>query len=94
MAFKLSDHIAYPPRGMRAPRAAAYLGMSESTFLGLVEEGKMPPPVKVRGMAIWDRQDLDDAFERMKPDRKSKPRNTVHQILGIEDDHDDDDRRS
>ena len=66
MAFKLSDQMAYPPRGMRAPRAAAYLGMSESTFLGLVGEGKMPLPVKVRGMAIWDRQDLDDAsFSRM-----------------------------
>jgi predicted DNA-binding transcriptional regulator AlpA len=86
---KLSDQMAYPPRGMRAARAAAYLGMSESSFLALVNDGLMPPPIKVRGMTIWDRHDLDDAFERMKPDRKSKPRNTVYEILGIEDRDDD-----
>src|SRR6266704_689160 len=35
-APKLADSLAYPPRGMRADRAAAYLGMSTSTFLRLV----------------------------------------------------------
>ena len=40
---KLQDHLAYPPRAMRAERAAAYLDMSTRTFLRLVDEGLLPP---------------------------------------------------
>jgi hypothetical protein len=36
-------------------------------ILGPVEDGTMPKPVRIRGMAIWDRHDLDEAFERLKP---------------------------
>ena len=35
---KLQDNFSYPPRAMRAERAAAYLSMSTSTFLALVKE--------------------------------------------------------
>jgi predicted DNA-binding transcriptional regulator AlpA len=53
----------YPPRALRAEHAAAYLAMSKASFLRLVEEETMPPGIKVRGMVVWDRHDLDDAFE-------------------------------
>jgi hypothetical protein len=39
--MKVQDSLAYPPRGLRASRVAAYLGMSENSFSNLVEEGKM-----------------------------------------------------
>ena len=55
MSEKLQDHLAYPPRAFRADRAAAYLSMSTSTFLKLVEEGAMPKGIKVHGMTMWDR---------------------------------------
>ena len=37
-AVKLQDSMAYPPRAMKADRAAAYLDMSRSKFLELGSE--------------------------------------------------------
>ena len=67
---------------MRADRAAAYLSMSQSAFLRLVEEGLMPKPVKIKGITTWDRFELDAAFENFKSDDPESG-NTMHQILGI-----------
>lgn len=66
MGRKLSDGLAYPPRAMRAEQAAAYLSISPSLFHEWVEEEKMPPPIKVRNVALWDRLELDAAFEDLK----------------------------
>jgi hypothetical protein len=77
---RTADGYSYPPRGMRAPRAAAYLDMSESSFLALVEDGIMPPAIKVKGMVIWDRHALDVAFDNLN---KPGPRNTIDALLGI-----------
>jgi predicted DNA-binding transcriptional regulator AlpA len=63
---KLQDHLAYPPRALRAERAAAYVGMSKTTFLRLVHDGDMPPGIKIAGMIMWDRLDLDAAIEDWK----------------------------
>lgn len=80
---KLQDHLAYPPRGMRASRAAAYLGMSESSFLSLVAEGVMPQPTRIKGMNIWDRLRIDAAFESLAPEQQDEPkrRNTMDALL-------------
>jgi len=85
---KIQDHLAYPPRGLRAPRAAAYIGMSETSFLHLVDEGVMPKPKRVKGMNIWDRYELDAAFESLAPEQRDEPkrRNTFDTILGIDTD--------
>jgi predicted DNA-binding transcriptional regulator AlpA len=56
---KLQDQMAYPPRLLRAERAAAYLGMGTSTFLRLVREGVLPKPKHVAGVVAWDRLALD-----------------------------------
>jgi predicted DNA-binding transcriptional regulator AlpA len=74
----------YPPRGMRLDRAAAYLDISESSFLRLVTEKELPPGIQIRGMTVWDRHELDAAFENWKAKRQGK-RNTVAEALGIED---------
>jgi predicted DNA-binding transcriptional regulator AlpA len=77
----LADSLAYPPRAMRADRAAAYLGMSTSSFLRLVGTS-LPNGVPIGGMIMWDRLDLDAAFENLKnPEPQSE--NTMHKILGI-----------
>jgi hypothetical protein len=47
-------------------RAAGYLAMATSTFLELVREGALPAGVKVRGMRVWDRFELDSAFDELK----------------------------
>lgn len=68
MTAKLHDHLSYPPRAMRAERAAAYLSISRSKFLELVEHGKLPKPVYIDGMVLWDRLALELAFEEMASD--------------------------
>jgi len=78
VANKLQDQIAYPPRGMRADRAAAYLGMSRSQFLTLVDKGTMPRPIKIGAMAVWDRFALDRAFEEL---REAESENTIDALL-------------
>lgn len=74
----------YPPRGMRCDRAAAYLDMSETSFLTLVKERELPQGTAIRGMVLWDRYELDAAFENWKAKRVKK-RNTVNEALGIPD---------
>jgi len=51
---------------MRAERAAAYLDISPTSFFRLVEDGVLPKPTKIRGMATWDRLDLDAAYDDLK----------------------------
>jgi predicted DNA-binding transcriptional regulator AlpA len=50
---------------MRADRAAVYFSVSRSTFLQWVDEGKMPQPVRINGVVLWDRLALDVAFEAL-----------------------------
>jgi predicted DNA-binding transcriptional regulator AlpA len=79
---KLADNLAYPPRAMRADRAAAYLSMSTSNFHRLVEEGLMPKAVKIKGIVTWDRLELDVAFDSFKNDDEGG-NNTMHKLLAI-----------
>lgn len=68
---------------MRADRCAAYLDMSKSKFLELVERGKLPKPVRIDGCRMWDRLELDDAFEQFKTEERNGKLNTVDMVLGI-----------
>jgi predicted DNA-binding transcriptional regulator AlpA len=84
-ADKLQDQLAYPPRAMRADRAAAYLAMVTSTFLELVKEGLLPKGVKVRGMRVWDRYELDGAFDELKAKSNAERCNPFEVRFGITD---------
>lgn len=86
MTEKLQDSIAYPPRTFRADRAAAYLSMATSTFLKLVQEGVLPKGIKVHRMTLWDRHELDAAFDRLKTEEADRKRNTVDMVLGLDKD--------
>jgi predicted DNA-binding transcriptional regulator AlpA len=66
---------------MRAEQAASYFGMSRASFLRLVDDGVMPAPVKVRAMSLWDRCDLDDAWECLKENDGEPNENTVDRRL-------------
>jgi predicted DNA-binding transcriptional regulator AlpA len=71
---KLSDTLAYPPRGMDVEHAAAYLGIGRTKFQELVEAGLMPKPVDLDGSPRWDRIDIDHAFEDLKQQRHDPAR--------------------
>lgn len=76
---KLADHLAYPPRLLRVERAAAYLAMSTSAFLRLVEEGVLPQPTRIHSIVAWDRHALDAACDSMAAGAAEE--NTVHRLL-------------
>jgi predicted DNA-binding transcriptional regulator AlpA len=73
VASKLADQLAYPPRGMDAERAAAYVGLGRTKFLEMVEDGRMPKPVRFEDeLPRWDRLELDAAFEDLKAKSKNR----------------------
>lgn len=51
------------PRGLSRTEAAAYIGVSPTLFDNLVRDGRMPPPKRINARTIWDRKELDRAFE-------------------------------
>ncbi|MDR3461466.1 MAG: hypothetical protein P4L76_04025 [Beijerinckiaceae bacterium] len=57
------------PVGLRLEGSAAYLSMSPSLFMRLVDEGLMPAPRQAKGALIWDADELLAAF-RLLPRKK------------------------
>jgi hypothetical protein len=58
---------------MRAERAAAYLDISRSKFLELVDADRLPKPKIIDGIRVWDRIGLEAAFGDF-PDRDDADR--------------------
>ncbi len=81
MTDKLADHLAYPPRALRAERAAAYLSMSTAMFLKLVDEGRLPKPKRLGGMVFWDRAKLDEFVEFFEGDDGADADNPFEKLL-------------
>jgi len=65
------DSIAYPPRGLSREEAARYIGVGATTFDRLVQEGRMPKPLRVGKRTIWDRLKIDAAFTDLGEDREN-----------------------
>lgn len=61
------------PRGLSREQAAAYLGISASTFDALVADGRMPKPKRINDRKVWDIRALDSAFERLPDTDAPKP---------------------
>lgn len=68
------------PRGLSRQQAAEYIGISASKFSQLVLENRMPKPKRIDGRIIWDKVELDDAFEAL-PNGEENP---WDQALGID----------
>jgi hypothetical protein len=45
--------------------AAAYISVSTTMFDTLVADGRMPPPKRINSRKMWDRHDLDRAFDAL-----------------------------
>jgi excisionase family DNA binding protein len=71
------------PRGLRADDAAAYLGVGKTKFLELVDRGTLPRAVTIDSMRIWDRFDLDAAFENLKEQEGARRGNPIEEHYGI-----------
>lgn len=54
-----------PPRGLSRIQAAQYIGVSPSHFDKLIRERVMPPAKRLGGRVVWDRKQLDGAFDAL-----------------------------
>jgi predicted DNA-binding transcriptional regulator AlpA len=72
----------YAPRLLRLEGAANYLGMGRSKFQELVSDGRLPKPIHLDGMRLWDRQTLDSVADDLvaKSDEPGRP-NSFDQVL-------------
>jgi predicted DNA-binding transcriptional regulator AlpA len=68
---------SYAPRGLRRDSAAAWIGVSATKFDEMVKSGVMPKPKRVDGIVVWDRYQLDEAFEALPDDGAADPWNEV-----------------
>ena len=53
------------PRGLSRSRAAEYVGCSPRKFDQMILNGLMPAPRMIGTKKIWDRVELDEAFEEL-----------------------------
>jgi predicted DNA-binding transcriptional regulator AlpA len=67
------NHHRIEPRGLSRSEAAAYIGVSASLFDEMVKDGRMPGPKRVNSRVIWDRRQLDEAFEELPEPGISNP---------------------
>jgi hypothetical protein len=54
------------PRGFSRVEAAAYIGLGVTFFDANVADGLLPLPVRIGRRKLWDRFELDAAFDRLK----------------------------
>lgn len=67
----MNDATAYPPRGLSREEAARYVGVGTTTFDGLVQEGRMPRPMRLGKRVIWDRLKIEAAFADLDEAREN-----------------------
>lgn len=53
------------PRGLSRVEAARYIGVSPTTFDKLVTDGRMPAPKEIGARRVYDRAQLDLAFDAL-----------------------------
>ena len=65
------------PRGLNRLAAAYYIGIGATLFDAMVSDGRMPKPKLINNRKVWDRRELDNAFERLPngddPDDETNP---------------------
>lgn len=69
MARQTALPHSLPPRVVTAEVAAAYVSVSKSTFLKMVDLGRMPRPRIIQGLRKgWDLRDVDMAIDALPYD--------------------------
>jgi predicted DNA-binding transcriptional regulator AlpA len=67
------DKMRIEPRGLSRVEAAGYIGISPSMFDIMVKDGRMPPPKRINSRTVWDRRQLDEAFENLPDSAENNP---------------------
>lgn len=60
-------------RGLSRVEAAVYIGVSPSLFDQMIQDGRMPSPKRINRRAVWDKHQLDSAFEALSDEDGDNP---------------------
>lgn len=55
----------FAPRGISRTAAANYIGVGTTKFDEMVKDGRMPAPKMIDSRVIWDRWEIDVAFDEL-----------------------------
>ena len=58
-------NLYLPKRGLSRAEAAHYIGVGTSKFDEMVNDARMPAPKRIDGRVVWDRRQIDEAFESL-----------------------------
>lgn len=75
--MRTPDRYRIEPRGLSRTEAAGYVGVSPSMFDLMVKDGRMPQPKRVNSRTIWDRRQIDEAFENLPDTGTDNPWDAV-----------------
>ncbi len=74
-AAKPESRVLSPPTadrflglGLSRETAARYVGVSPGTFDAMVRDGRMPKPRCINARRVWDRREVEAAFEAIPKD--------------------------
>lgn len=59
------QRLAIEPRGLDRVTAARYVGIGPTLFDLMVHDGRMPKPRIINARRVWDRRELDIAFDAL-----------------------------
>lgn len=65
--------VLITPRGLSRKHAASYVGVSPTLFGKLVRDGRMPKPKKINRRLVWDRSEVDAAFDELTVENTESP---------------------
>jgi predicted DNA-binding transcriptional regulator AlpA len=69
--MKPDAHDRFFALGLSRETAARFVGVSPNTFDSMVKAGTMPSPRRVGVRKLWDRRELEAAFDALPKDGES-----------------------
>ena len=84
--MKIRSALPYnlPPRLLKRPEAAAYVGVSVGKFDELVRDGRMPGPKLIDRRRAWDVRALDCAIDQLPDDATDATDDSWSDVLNAE----------
>lgn len=69
------------PRGLNREQAASYVGVGTTLFDEMIADGRMPGARTINSRRVWDRRELDLAFDNLpKSDEPAQGRSPLQGI--------------
>jgi hypothetical protein len=65
----------YVPLGLRREDAATFIGVGPTKFDEMVSDGRMPLPRCIDSRRVWDRNELEAAFDELPRQESTNSKN-------------------